>query len=130
MPDAAPYTVIETPDFLASAKRHLTDEERAKLVAHVAAHPLEGDLMQGTGGARKLRWARPNEGKSGGYRVVYYHHRLTPIFLLDIFAKNERLNLSKAERNKLAAILSELTQSYLEGVSGNVRRRKKTDRLR
>ena len=129
MPEGA-YTVVETPDFLASAKRHLNEEERATLVAYIAAHPLDGDVMQGTGGARKLRWARPNEGKSSGYRVVYYHHRLTPIFLLDIFAKNERLNLSKAERNELAAILSDLAQSYLKGISTNVRRRKKTDRLR
>lgn len=53
--------------------------------------------MQGTGGVRKLRWARQGMGKSGGSRVIYYYHSDSkPLFLLTAYGKNERANLSKA----------------------------------
>ena len=51
--------------------------------------------MQGTGGIRKLRWAKSGEGKSGGVRVIYYFHSESmPLFLLSLFGKNEKANLS------------------------------------
>jgi hypothetical protein len=55
--------------------------------------------MEGTGGVRKLRWSRGSRGKSGGVRVIYYFHSEgVPLYLLTLFAKNERANPSKAER--------------------------------
>jgi hypothetical protein len=51
-------TVVETPEFLAQARGLLTERERSELVDFLARNPTAGDLMQGTGGARKLRWAR------------------------------------------------------------------------
>jgi hypothetical protein len=76
------------------------------VVAYLAANPKAGDLMQGTGGVRKLRWARDARGKSGGVRVIYYFHSdAMPLYLLTVFGKNERANLSKAERNELAALV-------------------------
>jgi hypothetical protein len=65
--------------------------------------------MQGTGGVRKVRVGRGGRGKSGGGRVVYlYHDANRPIFLLAAFAKNEKSNLSKDERNKLAKFVKTL----------------------
>jgi hypothetical protein len=65
--------------------------------------------MQGTGGVRKLRWARGGRGKSGGVRLIYYYHsEAMPLYLLTVFAKNERANLSKAERNGLAKLVAVL----------------------
>ena len=69
-----PMTVVETPSFLRRAKGLLSETERADLVAYLAEHPDSGKVMEGTGGVRKLRWAREGEGKSGGYRVIYYFH--------------------------------------------------------
>ena len=61
--------------------------------------------MQGTGGIRKFRWASGNRGKSGGARVIYYfHNESMPLFLLTLFGKNEKANLSKAERNELTKL--------------------------
>ena len=61
--------------------------------------------MQGTGGIRKFRWASGNRGKSGGVRVIYYfHNESMPLFLLTLFGKNEKANLSKAERNELTKL--------------------------
>ena len=59
--------------------------------------------MEGTGGVRKLRWSRGNQGKSGGVRVIYYfHNESMPLYLLTLFAKNDRSNLSKSQRNELS----------------------------
>lgn len=61
--------------------------------------------MQGTGGIRKFRWATGNRGKSAGVRVIYYfHNKSKPLFLLTLFGKNEKANLSKAECNELAKL--------------------------
>jgi len=69
--------------------------------------------MQGTGGIRKLRWSAHGKGKSGGVRVIYYfHNELMPLYLLTVFGKGEKANLSKAERNDLAKLTAILVQSY------------------
>jgi hypothetical protein len=67
------HTVIETPAYLASARDvGLGEQERDEIVTYLARHPDAGDLMLGTGGARKLRFAGRSKGKSGGYRVVTF----------------------------------------------------------
>jgi hypothetical protein len=64
---------------------------------------------------RKLRWGRDGRGKSGGVRIIYYvHSELMPLYLLTLFAKNERANLSKAERNELAKLVNLLVELWLE----------------
>jgi hypothetical protein len=69
--------------------------------------------MQGTGGIRKLRWSAQGKGKSGGVRVIYYYHSDTmPLFLLTVFGKGEKANLSKAERNELANYTNLLLKHY------------------
>lgn len=102
-------TVIETPAFLRRAKGILSEAERADLVAYLAEHPDSGKIMEGTGGG-KLRWAREGEGKSGGYRVIYYFHsERIPLFALLIYGKNEKANLTQAEKNdmrRLTALLA------------------------
>ena len=65
-------TVIETAEFIARAKRRMTAKEVEAVIDLVAAEPLCGDLIQGTGGLRKLRFAVKGKGKSGGVRIVYY----------------------------------------------------------
>ena len=69
--------------------------------------------MQGTGGIRKFRGASGHKGKSGGVRVIYYfHNELVPLFLLSVFAKSERANLTHSERNELAKLTSYLIKNY------------------
>lgn len=76
-------------------------------------HPKAGDLIKGTGGIRKFRWASGNRGKSGCVRIIYYYHNDSiPLFLLTIFGKNQKENLSKSERNILAKFTYELIQNY------------------
>jgi hypothetical protein len=64
-------TVVETPTYLAAAEGLFSETERAEIVMMVAADPECGDVMAGTGGFRKVRFARQGMGKSGGARVIY-----------------------------------------------------------
>ena len=72
-----------------------------------------GDVMRGTGGVRKVRFAVAGRGKSGGARVVYFfRNEDMPVFLLTVFAKNEKGNLSEAERNAMAKVAESIARRY------------------
>jgi hypothetical protein len=84
-----------------------------EIIAAIAADPLAGDLMAGTGGARKLRHSGRGKGKSGGYRTIHYFGGdEVPVFVLALYGKGERDNLAKAERNALAAVLPKIADAY------------------
>ena len=108
------HTVLETGAYLgAAADVGMTEDERNAVVDLLAANPIAGDVMPGCGGARKLRVAKPGKGKSGGYRVIsYFGGEDLPVFLLTVFGKNERANLTQAERNGLAALTKRLRDSF------------------
>jgi hypothetical protein len=108
------FTIVETPSFLADAKdAGLSDSERIEIVDFIAVNPMAGDEIAGSGGARKVRFAGRGKGKSGGYRVVtFYSGEAMPVFLLNIFAKGDRANISKAETNALRVILGALADTY------------------
>jgi hypothetical protein len=107
-------TVAEVGEYSRRAEKLLSEAERLDIVNYLAAFPKAGDLMRGTGGVRKLRWRRGGSGKSGGVRVIYYvHSELMPLYLLTVFAKNERANLSRAERNELAQLVEALVNEAL-----------------
>ena len=109
-------TVAEMPEYIRCAEKLLSESERTELIDYVAANPKAGDLIQGTGGIRKLRWGRSGRGKSGGVRVIYYFHsELLPLYLLTAFGKGEKADLSKAERNELAKLVQVLKGYAKEG---------------
>lgn len=124
--EAATHAVVETRDYLADAKSAgMTDAEREAVVAVLSMHPDAGAEIPGTGGARKLRVAGRGKGKSGGYRVItVYSGRDLPVFLLNVFGKGERVDLSQAERNELRKALASLADEYREGVQARVEGRK------
>lgn len=110
---ATMLTVAELPEFIRAADRLLTEGERQDVIRYLAERPKAGDLMEGTGGVRKLRWARGGQGKSGGVRIIYYFHdEVMPLYLLTLFAKGDQANLSKAERNELADLVKLLVQAW------------------
>lgn len=79
----------------------------------IAAEPERHPLIAGTGGFRKARWRRPGVGKSGGVRAIYYFMvRPDVVFLADIYAKNEKENLTHGERNQLQKIASEIKREF------------------
>jgi hypothetical protein len=105
-------TIVELPEFLRRADKLLGESERQSLISYVAEFPKSGVIMRGTGGIRKLRWAREGGGKSGGARVVYYfQNEQIPLYLLTIFGKGEKANLSPSERKELAGLVKLLIKS-------------------
>jgi hypothetical protein len=111
-------SVIETPDYLSDAKAAgVTEAERGLIVDMLAANPTAGDEIAGSGGARKVRFAGRGKGKSGGYRVItFFSGSDIPLFLLNIFAKGDRVTLSRAEVNELKLVLTEVADQYRKGV--------------
>ncbi len=108
-------TVAELPSYISFAEKHLSTEERQDIINFLAKNPKAGDIMQGTGGVRKLRWGKGGRGKSGGVRVIYYfHNEQLPLYLVTLFAKNERDNLTAEERNNLAKLVAILVTTALE----------------
>ena len=79
----------------------------------LAANPAAGDVIEGTGGARKVRFAGKGKGKSGGYRVItFFAGTDIPVFLLNIFAKNEKTDLKPRERRVFKNVLSDMVKTY------------------
>lgn len=108
-------TIVELPEFIKRSDKLLSTSEKDELINHLAKHAKSGDLITGTGGIRKLRWSAQGKGKSGGVRVVYYYYNQSiPLFLLTVFGKGEKANLSKSERNELAKLTKLLRNSYGE----------------
>lgn len=100
------HGIAELPTYSRLANKLLSEEERRDLIDYLAEHPQAGDIMEGTGGVRKLRWRRGGQGKSGGVRIIYYYYDdHMPLYLLTLFAKGDKANLTKAERNELANLV-------------------------
>jgi hypothetical protein len=112
------HTVIWTATFsMQAGKCRLSEDDLTDIVTTISDNPKSGDIMVGTGGARKLRHAGRNKGKSGGYRVIYYYAGdEVPVFLLAVYSKGNRSNLTKAERNELAKVLPLLAEAYKKNV--------------
>jgi hypothetical protein len=107
-------TVVETPEFIKQASQFMSDENRREFINYIAANPDAGDLITGTGGVRKVRWASdPSKGKSGGSRVIYfYHNNDMPLFLFTAYSKATRENISQSERNELKIVVKHLVDIY------------------
>jgi hypothetical protein len=120
------HAVIETRDYLSDAKAAgMTDAEREAVIMMLSADPRAGVEIPGTGGARKVRVAGRGKGKSGGYRVItFYTGPDIPVFLLNVFSKGDRVDLSQAERNELRRELGRLADDYRAGVHAHVEGRK------
>ena len=113
-----PITVAEAPEFITAARKLMTEDERTALVVHLSENPLAGDLIPGTGGVRKVRWALQGRGKRGGARVIYFfHNEELPLFIFSIYAKNAQSDLSAAAKNELKLITKSIVESY--GKPGN-----------
>lgn len=104
------FTVVETEYYLGKAKKILSEQQRDEVVTIVAQKPETGEMMQGTGGVYKFRYAsQEGKGKRGGARII--HVPLVSrgkVYLLDIFEKNDKVNLTKAERNEMAKIVKSM----------------------
>jgi hypothetical protein len=116
------HAVLETPTFLRDvASSGMSQVEHDSIVRLFAKDPMRGDIIPGTGGARKARVAGRGKGKSGGYRIVsYFAADDVPVVLLGLIDKGERADLSQAERNALRKELQAFVDEYRAGVKKRV----------
>lgn len=108
---------VEAPGFTKRVDKLASLDVLFSLQNELVQNPERGDLMEGCGGARKGRVGdkRSGKGKSGGYRYVYVYIEIAgTIYLLHFYGKNEKANLSNAERNEVAKLVKELKRIYGE----------------
>jgi len=106
-----------TPTFLKDAAEAELSEDTITAIANtISSDPQQGERMEGTGVARKIRFAGRGKGKSGGRVITYFAGEDVPVFLLALFSKGERDNLSKAERNELRKELAGVAADYRASV--------------
>ena len=99
--------LIETSVFTRQINAQITDEDYRALQLALILRPASGDLIRGSGGLRKLRWHLQGRGKRGGARLIYYWHaEANRIFLLFLYPKNVRSNLSPTELRSLRQLVS------------------------
>lgn len=99
---------VETPEFTRKADKLLTSLELRLVQREIAIDPLRGDVIQGAGGARKLRVALPSKGKGkrGGARVVYYYQDSRGrVYLIDVYTKSRQGDLSEAQKQQLYQLI-------------------------
>ncbi len=107
-------TVVETRPFIADAEKCLSNDEREEFIEYIARNPTAGVVISGTGGVRKVRWGAAGRGKRGGVRIIYYHHsERIPLFLLTVYAKAHKTDLSPAEKAAMRRLVAEIIASYL-----------------
>ena len=106
---ASMQTIAETPTFSRQASKIFTVDEKRELIGFLAANPLAGDVIPGTGGVRKLRFRAGGRGRRGGSRVIYYHlDQDSPLYALLVYAKSARTDLAPEERRAVANLAASI----------------------
>lgn len=100
---------IETKNFTKRVTEILTDEEYREFQAYLIEHPDAGDIIQGTGGIRKVRFGSSDKGKRGGSRIIYFWKtESNKIYLLTIYAKSQKVDLTEKQKQLLAQVIREI----------------------
>jgi hypothetical protein len=111
MGNAAEITVLQLPKFKTEATELIGADGIEALGVYLSDHPDAGDVIPGSGGIRKLRWAAKGKGKRGGARVIYVYIAIAKsVYLLRCYAKNMRTDLTADEKKELRQIAA-----YLKG---------------
>jgi hypothetical protein len=103
----SPTRVIATRGYDRNARKVFSDAERAAAELEIALEPTAWPVIAGTGGARKARAARGGRGKSGGARIIYYVvTRRGVLYLLDVYAKSAKEDLTDAEKQEIRGLIA------------------------
>jgi hypothetical protein len=104
--------VIATPTYAKRIAKLLPLEDRTEMENAVAADPERHPVVPGTKGVRKARWSRPGMGKSGGVRLIYYYWmEPNAVFLITAYAKNQKENLTDADKKEIRKIVESLRRT-------------------
>jgi hypothetical protein len=107
-------SISEMQMFIDDASRIFTNDEYENLVLFLANHPDAGEIIPATGGVRKVRWPARGQGKRGGARVIYYFRDLNvPVYLLAVYAKGEKINLTQAEKKAMRRTVDKIVEASM-----------------
>jgi len=99
---------FETPIFTKLIQKLISDEEHHLLQLQLSVRPESGDIIKGSGGIRKLRWAGSGRGKRGGIRVIYYYiTEEEQIYMLYAYPKSKKENLTADQLKQLKQLVEE-----------------------
>jgi len=108
-------TIAELEASIRDANAVFTQEEYEELINHLAVYPESGKVIPDTGGIRKLRWPARGQGKRGGARVIYYFRDLNmPVYILAVYAKGEKLDLTAKEKRLMRDLVDEIVREKLK----------------
>lgn len=110
------HTIIETHEFTRQSKKlRMTEEEIDFIKQFVGLNPAAGNVVPGTGGARKIRIPLRGRGKSGGFRVITFYSGVDiPVFLIDVYSKREKEDISGARKNSIRNSVRSILRDYGE----------------
>ena len=100
--------IIETPIFTEDIDKFLNPDEYRALQLELLKTPLKGNLIKGTGGARKLRFGSKGRGKSGSIRIIYYYQVGNRIYLLLVYEKSRQEDLTPRQQKVLKSIIERI----------------------
>ena len=123
MPMAESYVIeiVQVDGFERQVRKLLTVEGLTGLMTYLARNPEAGDVIPGTNGVRKLRWGMEGCGKRSGARIIYYYRDLNmPLYLLAIYAKREKIDLTPKEKKMLREMVDTLVSRHGEMTWDNV----------
>lgn len=108
------HTIVETPEFTRQTKQlRISVEELDFIKTFIGLNPSSGSVVRGAGGARKVRIPLRSRGKSGGFRVItFYSGPKMPVFLIDIYSKREREDLTQARKNAIRNAVIAILKTY------------------
>ncbi len=107
-------SISELQAFTNDAEAIFTKDEYEDLVMFLANHPDAGEIIPGTGGIRKVRWPARGQGKRGGARVIYYFRDLNvPVYLLAVYAKGEKINLTASEKKAMRKTVDQIVEASM-----------------
>jgi len=105
-------TAAETQLFMRQAEAVWSPKEWEAFVDFIARNPEAGEVIPGTGGVRKVRWGKQGRGKRGGTRVIYFFHdRDAPIYLLMVYAKSVREDISPEAKKAVRDFATRIKQA-------------------
>jgi len=108
--------IVSLSGYESQVSARLNEEERMAMEFYIACAPEDHPVISGAGGFRKARWARRGQGKSGGFRVIYFFlSEPGRIYMAAIYAKSRKDTLSAADRNVLARLAAQIKKAAKGG---------------
>lgn len=108
-------TIIETNSFIRESRKLFDEVEINNLKSDLASYPALGDVIPGLKGIRKMRWQAQEKGTRGGARIIYFfYNEHLPLFLLDVYSKSKKQDLTSDEKKILNRFVDEILEHYGE----------------